>query len=471
MFDKTFISLYFTEKSIYLLGLDSKKRKVIKKYFVNIPDGIVSKNRVTDKKSLTAIIKGIWETNRIGEKALSLIIPEYTTFTKVISVPTLIKSELDEAVRWEAQEYLPQAITNMILDWKTVEKGDDQTKVLIAAIEKDVLSGFVDSAESAGLFPLAVETPSLSLSRFVGKGNDDGRLVIYGNGEEYLFTVSKGETIYGTTISKLESPDTLAKTAVRMSNHYKDASVTEITLAGVGISERLVSNIKSELKVDVNWINPKILGLTEREVQEYIVPICMQFSEPEDPLDQFSLNLLPERLVTKYKKEKGKLQIWSLTLTVTLFVWISLLLTLGSYLILNTQINDARSQNALKVSVANEREMAIKDVNYINDLSGKVLKLKKLSVTPGEIINQINASSPGGLIINHYKFALDVGRIEFEGVSPNRANLLELKANLEKDENIGEVEIPISSFEKEANLEFKVSYDYLPISSQILKKK
>ena len=55
-------------------------------------------------------------------------------------------------------------------------------------------------------------------------------------------------------------------------------------------------------------------------------------------------------------------------------------------------------------------------------------------------------------------------------MAADRLTLIQFKDNLDASENFGAVDIPISSFEAETNLEFAINLSYLPVSSTMEKK-
>ena len=95
------------------------------------------------------------------------------------------------------------------------------------------------------------------------------------------------------------------------------------------------------------------------------------------------------------------------------------------------------------------------------------MKIKSISIQPERILNDIQKAKPQGIVINSYEMDLDRGDVDIFGVSPDRASLITFQKNLESNGDIASIEIPISSFEAEANLEFLLSFKYVPISSTV----
>ena len=471
MFNQTFVSLYFLSNKLSVIQLDSKKKKVQKYASLDLPQGLIKGGVVDDKLALANILKGAWSKIHLKEKTAGIILPEFSTFTKMLTIPKLQLSELDEAVRWQAQEYLPSPLTEMIMDWKIVNNKDKEYEILIVAIDKKTLFDYVEAVEKADLFPLAVVIPSLCLSRLTSSDNKENCLIIYKNYGESIIILAQGDKIFGTSVLRNQDVKSVVATAVKMISHYKEFNADKVFIGGTETDETLQRELQKIINKEISFLKPKISGLSDTQLQEYLIPISMQLKDLSEPSDPFTINLLPNLLVEKYKKARLKLQIWSLTLTVTLFVWISFLITLGAYLLMVQQVSDLKDSKTRGGSLMVERQEAIKDVKYINEFAEKILKIKKITTPPQKVLNDINGAKPAGITISIYKLDLDIGKIDLGVVAATRADLLQFKDNLETNPNVGSVIIPISSFESEVNQEFKLSFDFLPITENIPAKK
>jgi hypothetical protein len=471
MFTPSFVSIYILPNKILIVQFDSKKKKTKKITYIDLPEGIIQGNRVHDKAVLAKILKNSWDKLHLSEKSLGIILPEFSTFTKLITIPKLPFSELDEAVRWQAKEFSPSSLKNTVMDWMIVGKNDSDYEILVVAMDKDILMNYVDAAQLAGLFPLAVTIPSVCLTALVDSKDKEGSLIVYKNANETIVIISAGEKIFGTSVVKDFESKPLITIIQKMIFHYKQVDIKNIYVGGSGIDQAFLTDLKRIINKEAKGLTLKIKGASEKDIQEYLIPIGMQSKELEGPTDPFSLNLLPFASVEKYKKAKLKLQIWGLTLTITLFVWVSLLVTLGAYLFMVQQISEYKSASTLSQDVVSQRGSVTSDVKFVNDMTQKILKIKTITVPPQKVLNIINESKSPGLIVSDYKLDLEVGFIELSGTASTRADLLSLKTKLETNPDVGSIIIPISSFESEINQEFKLTFNYLPISSNIPKKK
>lgn len=468
MFKKSFVSLFFFANKFQVLALNGSKKKVSKIATVDLPEGLVDSGKVIDPDGLGKMLKIAWGKLRIKERSIGIVVPEFSTFSKVFNIPKLKTAELDEAVRWQAQELLPSQQA-MVMDWRIIKKDDKGYKILAVAIEKDILDGYVSAAENAGLYPVVVEIPSISLVRLT-ETDLDAKLILFAQDQDVVIIIAEGESILGSSIQPVDDIDTIIKTSEKILSHFEDSKVKKVYIGG-NFNPVLMDKIHASLKLPVEKLTKKIGRLAEEDSQKYLIPLSLQFKDPAEPFDFKTVNLLPLGLVDKYRSAKLKVQIWSLSLTITLFIWSCFLLTLGTYLFLSQMATDLTTRNALKMDASKENTEAINEIKTINGLAEKVLQVKAVSVLPQDLVNDIEAAKPDGVNIVEYSLDLEKGSLILDGVAVDRLTLIDFKQRLEENENFSTVDIPISSFEVETNLDFKLSFDYEPLKvKQSVKK-
>lgn len=464
MAKKPFVSISFTPEKIQVLEMNSQKTRIKKFSSIDLPVGLINKYKVTDSDSLAKIIKGIWSKLGFKEKTVGLIVPEFSTYTKLLDIENLKLSDLDEAVRWQILDFLPGNQESMVLDWKIVSKGENKLTVLVVAIEKNILEGYVNSVEKAGVYPLAVETPSITISRLV---KEDGENLIFykiSNGEAIL-VLADGEKILGSSVVSMDDTDEVVNSAKRIVSHYPDSKLEKILVGGSNISQQLLESLEKEFGKKAQALTFNIDGIKDDSIQDYLIPLSLQIEELSEPSDMYSINLLPLALVNKYESARSKNKVWSTTLTITLFTWTTFLLALGVYLLLSQQTTDAMNQSTKRDSLQQQKQQAINDINSINSISDKVLSIKNVTYYPHVLLKEINNALLPGITLSGYKFDLDKGNVKLTGISVDRPTLIKFKQNLESNSDIGSISIPISNLATETNLDFEVDYQYLPISS------
>ena len=106
---KTFVSLSFTSTKLQVLQLSANKKKIVRFGNVDIPKGLVEGSKVTDTAKMSLVVKSALKQFGIREKLAGIVVPEFSTYTRTLTLPNLPVKELDEAVSWKMKEFLPNA--------------------------------------------------------------------------------------------------------------------------------------------------------------------------------------------------------------------------------------------------------------------------------------------------------------------------------------------------------------------------
>ncbi len=458
MLKKQLISIYFYKNKIQILQLNSAKNKIEKIASVNLPDGVVNNHTIQDSESLSKILIEAWDKLKIKEKTVGLVIPEFATFTKLISLPDLHNKELNEAIEWQAKDFLPTGSEDMFMDWKVVNKKNNTTFALVVAIKKDILTSYIDAVDKAGLLPIVVETPSLSLSRMIGNESEDS-LIIYTLEGEGILIVTQDAGILGSSVVFNSDKSDILTTAKRIAKHF-DVNLKKIFIAGDISESDLIDELTQAFGIHPSKIDLEIKGLKTEMLNEYLIPISLQHKKAVMPADPSTVNLLPAFLVERYTDKRLSVQVWGATLTLTLFIWISFLIVLASFLILSQQYNVEVAKGNETGSILQARRETLKKVNKVNTITGKVSAIKNITIDPKIVLNEIFSAGSDSIVVEGYDLDLEKGQIKLSGVSTDRNSLVQFRQNLEGNENITSVHIPITSFEVEQNLEFTMDIVY-----------
>ncbi len=459
MFQKSFVSVFFSSERIQIVQLDSKKKSLKKRTFLKLPSGIITNYAVKDKKALAELLRGVWRSAGIGERSVGIVVPEFSTFTKNMVLPKIDMGELDEAVRWQIQDYLPSGSQDMVLDWKIVASDDENYQVLVVAIPREVLAGFVDSVGLANLYPLAVETPSLSLVRIAPGAR--GRLILYGSSGEVTLVVAHGDKILGSSVVNTSDGTDIAQTAMQIVKHYKTVEVEKILIGGLGFSQEHLASLQKKLGKEVSWIKANISGVTPEEFQEYLIPISAQLKDPAEPRDETTINLLPPDWVKVYQDKKTKSELISLTLVASAITLGCLWAASGTLFVMNQKLsslasNETGGENLIDKNV----QEVVGQIKSINEIITKVDKILSARVSPNHVIDTINSLKPSGVTISDYNLELDAGKISLKGKAASRQDLINFRKALEDHADFSRVSIPVSSLEAETDLEFSLNLVY-----------
>ncbi|OHA67020.1 MAG: hypothetical protein A3C82_00980 [Candidatus Wildermuthbacteria bacterium RIFCSPHIGHO2_02_FULL_47_12] len=136
-----------------------------------IEQGIIERGQIKKEKELAEILKTVRAKVQgavIKTPYVVASLPEEQAFLQIIQLPRMNKDDLESAVRFEAENYVPYSLDTMEIDFQQVTPVVDHlnhTDVLLAALPKATVGSYVASMRAAGLIPLALEIKSLAVVR------------------------------------------------------------------------------------------------------------------------------------------------------------------------------------------------------------------------------------------------------------------------------------------------------------------
>lgn len=463
MASKSFVSILISSNKLQLVKLDGSRTKIEKKATVALPQGIIKDYKVIDEGKLSEYIKFAFKEGKFAEKNIGIIVPEFSTYTKLIELPGLLEDqELDEAVRWQAKDFVPASEKDLVMDWKILDSQMEKNRILFVAIDKNVLTGYVDAASSAGFYPLVVETQSLAVSRIAGaKGKT--RLVMYNNLGEVVLLIATGEQILGTSVVGSNDEIALATTAGEMVKHYAAGKLEKVVVGGSGFSQQFYNKLKAQINMPIEGIQKTLKDISDKDFQEYLIPISQQLQDPYEPRDERSVNLLPPSWSKKYSYKKLSRRIWSLMFVSSIVLWSLLALVLGNYIFLKSRLNNIKMMEEITdQQVIN----VVSQIEAINQRIAAVRAISDAEILPQDILNSITAAKPSGVDIQKQDLDLDKGAFTIQGIAATRDDLLVFKQQLEMVEEFENVRIPIDTLAKEFDISFTVTLNYAGIEQQ-----
>ena len=135
------------------------------------PFGVIGSENEEHKKQLADNIKSLLESAEISTKKVVAALPESAIFTRLAVFPDLADTELDDAIHWEAKQYIPLPLENVNLEFLKVgerqEAGQKKLEILLVAAPKTLVTNYTALASMAGLELIALETETVATTRSI----------------------------------------------------------------------------------------------------------------------------------------------------------------------------------------------------------------------------------------------------------------------------------------------------------------
>lgn len=137
---------------------------------VHIPDGVIRDGEVEDGVTLAEALKELWGKTGMKERSVALGVANQRVIVRPIELPYMEKEELDSALRFQVQEFIPIPIEDAILDFDIIEEfmtADEERMltVLLVAAHKDMIQSFIEVLRAANLSLSAIDLKTFALPR------------------------------------------------------------------------------------------------------------------------------------------------------------------------------------------------------------------------------------------------------------------------------------------------------------------
>lgn len=130
--------------------------------------GIITDGVISDKKNLVISIKELMR--KVGVKKADVVIGmsgHASVIIKKITIPFMTEDELGDAMKYEAEQYIPFDINDVNIDFQILGpnmESESQMDVVLVAVKKNVIKDYVEVIESAGLNPVVIDVDLFALS-------------------------------------------------------------------------------------------------------------------------------------------------------------------------------------------------------------------------------------------------------------------------------------------------------------------
>lgn len=169
------IDIGFSSIKVMQINTASKNPK-IEGYGFGAFDNKAMKNGVIiDHEAIAKSMYELVANNIVGQlstRRVTTAVPVGRSFNRILSLPNMSRSDLDEAVKMEAEQYIPVPIDDLYVDYLISEQDEDMTEVLVVAAPRAIIDSYVTVFEILGLETAAIETSINAGTRLVKHAED-----------------------------------------------------------------------------------------------------------------------------------------------------------------------------------------------------------------------------------------------------------------------------------------------------------
>jgi type IV pilus assembly protein PilM len=132
---------------------------------------------VMDQGGVVDSLRELLAEQSMAIKDVAISVSGHSVIVKKISLPTMTESELEQSIRWEAEQYIPFDVDDVNLDFHILgeaegAEGQNQMNVLLVAAKKDKLNEYTSLLMEVGLNAVIVDVDAFAVENMYGINYD-----------------------------------------------------------------------------------------------------------------------------------------------------------------------------------------------------------------------------------------------------------------------------------------------------------
>jgi type IV pilus assembly protein PilM len=181
------------------------------------PPGVVQEGSIIEPGALAEVIKEMQAEMRTRKRYVVTAASNLAVITRTLQVPKMPLKQLEEAVRWEAERYIPFPIDEVVLYYApldTLESIPDgeQMDVVVGAARPETVASLVEALKAAGLEPLVIDVKPFAglrtlASRLVATDREPISLFLEIGAESSALVLTRGERLLLNRVINLSGKD------------------------------------------------------------------------------------------------------------------------------------------------------------------------------------------------------------------------------------------------------------------------
>ncbi|MBW6395669.1 type IV pilus assembly protein PilM [Thermus sp. PS18] len=126
------------------------------------PPGMLVEGVIAEPQALAQELKELLAEARTKKRYVVTAVPNPSVILRTLQVPKMPLKEMEEAVRWEAERYIPFPIDEVVLDFAPLDPlaevaEGEQVEVMVGAARQEAVASLLEALRGAGLTPIILD--------------------------------------------------------------------------------------------------------------------------------------------------------------------------------------------------------------------------------------------------------------------------------------------------------------------------
>src|SRR5688572_22669557 len=275
-------------------------------------------NLPAQRGALTQGIRAALSQAGITSKQVVAAIPRRLVTVKTARLPQAPPEQIAGMVRFEAQQYIPFQIEDVVLGHQIVsDEGDDMTSVMIVAARRTLVDEILAAFDSAGIEVTRLTVSSFGLAEHARSSIAPQAVVEIEPRELDMVVVGDGKLLFSRSASLSESADSasapralsneVARSIAAYDNEFRGRPVTSLLVGGPSATTALSDeSFRSLIDVPLDRLNGRLLPTNDPDAIAYATAAGVALTD--DPSAVCRINLIPASRTERKENARRRVQ-------------------------------------------------------------------------------------------------------------------------------------------------------------------
>jgi type IV pilus assembly protein PilM len=146
------------------MHVSSRGFEVVHMGMAPVPPEAIVQGAFLNSSAIVEAIREAVSSGGIKHKDVAVAVSGHSVIVKKISLPVMTAEELEESIRWEAEQYIPFDVNEVNLDFQILSgaEAEGQMDVLLVAAKKELVDDYHHVIADAGLVPRIVDVAAFA---------------------------------------------------------------------------------------------------------------------------------------------------------------------------------------------------------------------------------------------------------------------------------------------------------------------
>ncbi len=175
-----------------------------------LPEGSLQDGAAAEPTAVSEAVNSLFDTLKMRRARVAAALSGHAVIVKRLSLPAMSQAELNEAIPWEAEQYIPFDLSEVQLDFQVLNSGTDAAKtsldVLLVAAKRDRIDDRTGVILQTGRRPAVLDIEAFALANayqmnYPERNDQLAALVHVGRAVTIVCLLERGEPVFTRDIS------------------------------------------------------------------------------------------------------------------------------------------------------------------------------------------------------------------------------------------------------------------------------